>query len=215
MTTDTTEAVQAARRILEYWGPDYGNEDEVIVARALLSLAERDLIEESAALVEQCTDIINEATARKLGCRIRTLRTSPLPARDLIEEAARVADELAAAEEALAEHYKDAGTGQRESCLIRAAAQRFTAAAIRALRASPAPSPWRPMPKEKPGVYPFTGERTLVGWDDSATLPMHVELGRWRSGSGKGSGWCNTYGHSFGASPTHYMPLPAPPKGGE
>lgn len=35
------EAVEAARRILEYWGPDYGNEDEVIVASALLSLSDR------------------------------------------------------------------------------------------------------------------------------------------------------------------------------
>lgn len=31
------EAREAAQRILDYWGPDYGNEDEVIVARALLA----------------------------------------------------------------------------------------------------------------------------------------------------------------------------------
>lgn len=76
-------------------------------------------------------------------------------------------------------------------------------------------STWRPMPAEQAGVYPFTGARMIVGWDDTATLPMHVELGRWRSGTGKGSGWCNTYGHSFGSAPTHYWPLPAPPSKAE
>jgi hypothetical protein len=58
---------------------------------------------------------------------------------------------------------------------------------------------------------PKTGTRVLVAWDDSTTLPMHVELGRFRSGTGAGSGWCNTYGHAFGGNPTHWMPLPAPP----
>jgi hypothetical protein len=82
---------------------------------------------------------------------------------------------------------------------------------IERLRAVPAPG-WRTMPKEQPGVYPFTGERMIVGWNDISSLPMHVELGRWRSGTGKGSGWCNTYGHSFGNAPTHFWPLPSPPQ---
>ena len=38
MTADRP-ALEAAQRILDYWGPDYGNEDEVIVAEALLSAA--------------------------------------------------------------------------------------------------------------------------------------------------------------------------------
>jgi hypothetical protein len=85
---------------------------------------------------------------------------------------------------------------------------------VERLRAVPAPG-WRAMPKEQPGVYPFTGERMIVGWNDISSLPMHVELGRWRSGTGKGSGWCNTYGHSFGNTPTHFWPLPSPPQEGE
>jgi hypothetical protein len=70
---------------------------------------------------------------------------------------------------------------------------------------------WRKMPAEQGGVYPFTGARMIVGWDDAPSLPMHVELGRWRSGTGNGSGWCNTYGHPFANTPTHYWPLPSPP----
>lgn len=70
---------------------------------------------------------------------------------------------------------------------------------------------WTPMPKEKPGVFPFTGARLLVAWAATPSLSEHVELGRWRSGTGPGSGWCNTYGHSFGGTPTHYMALPHGP----
>lgn len=68
---------------------------------------------------------------------------------------------------------------------------------------------WQRTPAEKPGEFPFTGERLIIAWDDIPSLPAHIELGRWRSGTGKGSGWCNTYGHSFSGSPTHFMNLPA------
>ena len=88
---------------------------------------------------------------------------------------------------------------------------------LKALRAAlsahkAAPDGWRPMPaREQPGVFPFTGERLLLCWEAFSSIPAHVELGRWRSGTGAGSGWCNTYGHSFASTPTLFMPLPSPP----
>lgn len=74
------------------------------------------------------------------------------------------------------------------------------------LPAAEGQSGWQPIE-----TAPIDGERLILGWDDSASLPMHAEMGRFRSGTGKGSGWCNTYGHSFSGMPTHWMPLPAPP----
>jgi hypothetical protein len=52
---------------------------------------------------------------------------------------------------------------------------------------------------------PKDGTRLILGWDDVPALPMHYEVGRFRSGTGNGSGWCNTYGHSFNGAPTHWM----------
>jgi len=88
---------------------------------------------------------------------------------------------------------------------------RTTTASLHALKAEGSEaSAWRSMPaKETPGLFPFTGARLLVAWEPFAGVAEHVELGRWRSGTGPGSGWCNTYGHSFGGSPTHYRALPS------
>ena len=59
MTTDTTEAVQAAQRLLNsrIHLSDVESRDICIVARALLSLADRDLIEEAARV---CDDMLAE-----------------------------------------------------------------------------------------------------------------------------------------------------------
>lgn len=59
---------------------------------------------------------------------------------------------------------------------------------------------WQPIE-----TAPRDGTRLILAWDDSTSLPMHWEVGRYRSGTGPGSGWCNTYSHSFGGDPTHWM----------
>lgn len=64
------------------------------------------------------------------------------------------------------------------------------------------PSGWQPIE-----TAPKDGKRLILGWDDSASLPMHCEMGVFKGAKR----WCNTYGHPFSGEPTHWMPLPAPP----
>lgn len=73
-------------------------------------------------------------------------------------------------------------------------------------RASPAPSVAPSREWQDIETAPKDGTRIILCWDDSATLPAHVELGK-----RKGFAWANTYGHPFQGEPTHWMPLPAPP----
>lgn len=79
----------------------------------------------------------------------------------------------------------------------------------RALLAASPPPPaaaaegWRPI-SEAAKAYP----KVILGWDDSAPLPMHWEIGRWSDDRGF---WLNNYGHAFAGAPTHYWVPPAPP----
>jgi hypothetical protein len=66
---------------------------------------------------------------------------------------------------------------------------------------------WQPIE-----TAPKDGTRVIVGWDDCAHLPMHVELARYKQGRGPDGGWCNTYGNPFGGDPTHWIPLPESPQ---
>jgi hypothetical protein len=57
---------------------------------------------------------------------------------------------------------------------------------------------------------PRDGTRLCLAWATFKDMPHHWEVGRFRSGTGKGSGWCNTYGHSFNGEPDYWF-LPAAP----
>ncbi|WP_439604726.1 DUF551 domain-containing protein [Shinella sp.] len=54
---------------------------------------------------------------------------------------------------------------------------------------------------------PKDGTRIILMWEPFSGMSEHVELGKWSARNG----WVNTYGHAFTGSPTHWMPLPAPP----
>lgn len=64
---------------------------------------------------------------------------------------------------------------------------------------------WQPIE-----TAPQNGTRIILMWEPFGGVSEHVELGRWS----ERSGWVNTYGHAFTGYPTHWMPLPAAPKGG-
>ena len=85
-----------------------------------------------------------------------------------------------------------------------------TLPAIDAALALPGGDGWRPIDDDA-----RLGARCLVGWYGTRDLKEHVELGRFKHGAARDSGWCNTYGHPFGCDPDFYMPLPAPPRAGE
>lgn len=88
---------------------------------------------------------------------------------------------------------------------------RIVARAYLDLRARMARDGWIPVPAETPGSFPFNGARVIVGWSAEKGMSEHVELGRWKSGTGRDSGWRNTYGRPFEGKPDYYRPFPAPP----
>ena len=61
------------------------------------------------------------------------------------------------------------------------------------------------------GSSPPNSQRVLLCWEGTEALAAHVELG-WRKFNT--DEYVNTYGKEFGGPPTHWLPLAAPPIGG-
>lgn len=165
---ERTAAMEAARRIIDYWGPDYGNEDEVIVATALLA----------------------SEPAPRVGEALRILKWRAEQYRKLIEGGKGTHGQAGYVTDATWSAWSGA-LGAWEEAATRVAAL-----------ASPPRDGWMPIdsaPRDKTMVALLhvagNTHRYGVGW----YMPMN--------------GW--QCWDSDGPHPTHWLPLPSPPRDGE
>lgn len=66
---------------------------------------------------------------------------------------------------------------------------------------------WQPIE-----TAPKDGNLMILGWAGSKSLAANVDLGRWKQAHIAADAWASIHGVFFSYQPTHWMPLPEPPK---